>query len=796
MNKENFELGKTEKEIVEFWEKNKFFVFDKKSDKPVFSIDTPPPTISGKMHVGHAFSYSQGDMIARFQRMRGKNVFYPFGTDDNGLPTEKLVEKKHKVSANYMKRDEFISLCQKTIKDERESFVFDWKFMGVSADYSKPYSTIDENTIRISQKYFLNLHKKGFVYREKMPISWDTKFRTSVAQADFESVELSSLFVDIVFNCKGKDIVISTTRPELLPACVALFANPSDERYKDLKGKFASVPLFDYEVPILFDESVDKDKGTGLMMVCTFGDKEDIEKYKKHKLSLRAILNPDGKLNDLAGDFSGLSVVDARKKIIEVLEEKNIIIRKRSIKHAVNVYERSGKEIEYIVSPQWYIKVLPYKKEIIDAGNKIEWKPEFMKKRFVHWVENLNWDWCISRQRHFGVPFPLWYSKKTGEVILADEDELPIDPTKSFPKNLPKDHTAEDLVPEFDVMDTWATSAITPQIALDEFDDEFKQDNFPMDLRLQAHDIIRTWAFYTILKSYYHENMIPWENIMISGFVLDPKGNKMSKSKGNVVSPQEVAEKFGVDSFRFWAAGSKLGEDMPYMEKDVLTGKKTVNKIINASKFVFMNLEGFEPVVNSDMSIMDKWVFSKIMKVIKEASKTFEKFEYSKAKHEIDNFFWNIFCDYYLEFTKNRVYGDSLKDKQSAQHMLYHCLLMQLKLFAPIMPFVTEFVYQKYYSRFEKEKSIHLTMWPEYKPFLIDSESELAGDYAIKVTSFIRKYKSEKKVSLKTELDSVTITANSKEIGLIELVLEDIKAVNNIKSLDLEEADEFDVIIS
>ena len=795
MNKENFELGKTEKEIVKFWEDKGFFKFDKNSEKPVFSIDTPPPTISGRMHIGHAFSYSQGDMIARFQRMRGKNVFYPFGTDDNGLPTEKLVEKKHKVTANFMKRDEFIDLCQKTISEEREEFVYDWKFMGISADYSNPYSTIDKNTIKLSQESFLDLHKKGFVYREKMPISWDTKFRTSVAQADFESVELSSLFVDIVFKCKGKDIIISTTRPELLSACVALFANPSDERYADLKGKFVSVPLFDYEVPVLFDESVDKDKGTGIMMVCTFGDKEDIEKWKKHKLSLRPILNPDGKLNDLAGQFEGLSIVDARKDIISVLEEKGFLIRKRPIKHAVNVYERSGKEIEYIVSPQWYIKILPHKEEIINAGSNIEWKPEYMKKRFNHWVENLNWDWCISRQRHFGIPFPLWYSKKTGEVILASKEDLPIDPTKSFPSKLPEGHSNDDLIPEFDVMDTWNTSSITPQIALS-FDEGFKKDNLPMSLRMQAHDIIRTWAFYTILKSYYLENTIPWENIMISGFVLDPKGNKMSKSIGNTVSPQEVAEKFGVDSFRFWAAGSKLGEDMPYMEKDVLTGKKTVNKILNASKFVFMNLEGFEPIVNSDMSIMDKWVFSKIMKVIKEASKSLEKYEYSKAKHEIDNFFWNVFCDYYLEFTKNRIYGDSLKEKQSAQHMLYHCLLMQLKLFAPIMPFVTEFVYQKYYTRFEKEDSIHLTKWPEYKPFLLDEQAEKAGDIAVKISDIVRKHKSQNQVSLKTEIESITISADKNDLVLIELVLVDLKAVNNILSIELEEADEFEVVIN
>ncbi|MFP4568312.1 MAG: class I tRNA ligase family protein, partial [Candidatus Woesearchaeota archaeon] len=440
---------------------------------------------------------------------------------------------------------------------------------------------------------------------------------------------------------------------------------------------------------------------------------------------------------------------------------------------------------------QWFIKVLDRKQDLIKAGDEIKWYPEFMKKRYVHWVENLQWDWCISRQRSFGVPFPVWYSRKTGEVILPQAGDLPINPLTQVPSVLPEGHTAEDLVPEVDVMDTWATSSVTPQIALRwaEGADNFK-NGFPMSLRLQAHDIIRTWAFYTIAKAVFNNESIPWREIAISGFVLDPKGNKMSKSRGNAIAPQVVVDKFGADAMRFWAASSKLGEDLPFQEKDVLTGKKTVTKLWNASKFVFMNLEGFDEFNYSlkefDLRVMDRWLLSKLAKTIRAATSAFNGFEYSKSKQEVDLFFWQVFCDNYLEFVKHRTYqnDDDLESKRAAQSVLCYALFAQLKLFAPIMPFITEEIYQLYFRDEKNSKSIHLSSWPEFDESLIDESSEASGDIAVKVLAEIRRHKSLNKLSLKAELDVVKITCSSKDKGLLDLVLDDLMVVGGVKKFE------------
>ena len=802
----NYDAKESEKKWMEFWDKEKLFEFKKeqlKDNKEVFSIDTPPPTVSGKMHIGHAFSYSQGDFIARYQRMKGKIVFYPFGTDDNGLPTEKLVEKMKRVTSTRMPREEFIKLCNDTIKEIKPDFVLDWKKIGISADFHNSYSTIDKHSIKTSQKSFLDLYKKDRVYEQESPVSWCVKCRTAIAQAEFENIDITSTFNDIIFKQGEKELVIATTRPELLPACVALFANPADERYSHLKGKFASVPLFNYEVPILFDESVAIDKGTGLMMVCTFGDKEDVEKWYKYKLPLKTAISQEGKMNQEAGKYEGLKIIEARKEILEDLKKEGLLIAQKNITHAVNVHERCGTEVEILKTKQWFIKVLDKKEELIKVADKINWHPEFMKKRYVHWVENLQWDWCISRQRHFGVPFPVWRSKKTGEIILADDSQIPVDPLVDKPKNLPKYHTEKDIEPEMDVLDTWATSSLTPHIALNWAEDsELFNKLYPETIRLQAHDIIRTWAFYTIVKGIYNTKDIPWKNIMISGFILDPKGEKMSKSKNNVIMPSAVIEKYNADSMRFWAAGSKLGEDMLYQEKDVIAGKKTVTKLWNASKFTIMNLEDYKPVplheIKLDnLEVMDKWLLSKLTRTIKSATEAFEKYGYSKSKQETDIFFWQNFCDNYLEFIKHRIYGEELDttSKLAAQKTLYYALLSQIKLFAPIMPFITEEIYQMYFKNIEKNKSIHLSMWPEFNEKLIDEEAELSGEKAIEIITEVRKYKSIKQVSIKEEISSIKINCSDKEQKAILKVEKDIKAAGNIKEVNYIKSDTFSVEI-
>ncbi len=763
-----------------FWKENNIYVF-KENDKPVFSIDTPPPTVSGKMHLGHACSYAQQDYVARFQRMRGKNILYPFGSDDNGLPTERLVEKEKKVRSTNMEREEFRKLCLDFVNEHKPSFVQDWIDLGMSCDFSSTYSTIDNDSQFIGQKSFVDLYKKGLVFREETPVMWCPTCKTAVAQADLESVDMKSHFNDILFKSGSQELIIATTRPELLPACVALCYHPEDERYKKLEGKHATVPLFDFEVPIIADESVDSQKGTGLMMVCTFGDKEDIEKWHKHKLPLKIIFTDDGKIIDDVKEYAGLSIKEARKKILEDLKEQDLLLAQKDIVHAVNVYERSKTEVEYLKKPQWYIKMLDKKQELLDAANKINWYPQHMKVRYDHWVENLGWDWCISRQRHYGVPFPVWYTSD-GKIVVAQEDELPIDPTI----NKPRGYEDVDLIPETDVFDTWMVSSVSPQIVLGWKDKTPK--NYPMNLRPQAHDIIRTWAFYTIVKGIYHHNDVPWKNIMISGHVLDPKGRKMGKSLGNAVAPQEILEKFGADALRYWAAGVKLGDDVPYMEKDIQTGQKTVNKIANASKFALMHLDDFTGYAG-ELELLDRWLLSKLQRVIKEATESFEVYEYSKTRFLVDKFFWQTFCDQYLEMVKTRLYDKENEARASGQYALEKTLGVLLKMFAPIMPHITEEIYQQYYAKKEDCQSIHISKWPECEE-LIDEEAECVGDVAVQVVDAVRKFKSQNQMSLRESVKKLTVTCD------VDLTMIENDLVNVTNAEDFEhKRGEFDVQI-
>ena len=665
-----YESGKIEKKWNDFWEKNNTYKFDP-SKKDFFSIDTPPPTVSGNMHIGHAFSYSQMDFIARFWRMK-KGVFYPFGTDDNGLPTEKLVEKLNNVKSKNMSRKDFINLCLKTLKEIAPKFVDEWKKLGISCDYSKIYSTIDDNTRKISQKYFLDLYKKNLVYKKNFPTIWDVKFQTPVAQAELEDKEKKTFFTTLKFVSEGKEISIATTRPELLGACVAVFVNPDDKRYKKLIGKKARVPIFNNEVPIIGDNSADMNKGTGVMMVCSWGDKYDVDAINRYRLKPKIIINKDGTIN--VKPYKELTIKEARAKILEDLRNKNLIIEQKEIIHNVNVYEKSGEEIEFLPTEQWFIKILDKKKELIKQGKKIKWNPEFMFKRYKNWVNGLEWDWSISRERHFGIPIPLWYCEKCDKIILANDKELPVDTIEtrkvcSNCKNIAK--------PETRVFDTWITSSLTPQIASSLFGNKIK---IPYSLRSQAHDILRSWAFYTIVRSYYHENKIPWNEIMISGFVT-LQGEKMSKSKGNVIEPSKIINQYGADALRFWAAGSKLGEDLDYSEKDIITGNKFMIKLWNASKFSLMNLENYkEKKVN--LEPFDKYFLIRLNNIVRDVTLNFEGYNYSQAKRLTDSFFWNMFCDNYLEIIKRRIYNNLGEKTESARFALRRMLINILKLYA------------------------------------------------------------------------------------------------------------------
>jgi len=778
---ENYNPKEVEEKLKKFWEKEKVYKFDPNKKGKIYSIDTPPPTLSGNMHIGHSYSYSQQDFIARFHRMKDGNVFYPFGTDDNGLPTERLVEKLNKVKSKSMKREEFIQLCVKTLKEITPDFIADWKNLGISCDYDCYYSTIDNNSRKLSQKSFVELYKKGLIYKKGFPTLWCCECQTSVAQAELEDKEIPSLFSTLKFKCEDKDLLIATTRPELLGACVAVFVNPSDKRYKNIVGKKAKVPLFDFEVPIIADESAQLDKGTGVLMICSYGDKYDAEAINKHKLNPKIVFNYDGTLN--IGNYKGIKIKEARKKILEELASNHLIADEKKIVHAVNVHDKCGTEIEFLPTEQWFIKILDKKQKFIEQGNKIKWHPEFMHKRYDNWINGLEWDWNISRDRHFGVPIPVWECKKCKEIIIADEKELPIDPTE-HKKKCPK--CKNEAKGEEKVLDTWMTSSISPQIASSLVNGKIK---LPFSLRPQAHDIIRTWLFYTVVKSLYHENSIPWENTIISGFVT-LGGEKMSKSKGNVIAPQEVMEKYSADALRFAAAGAKLGEDSDYQEKDLVTGKKFETKLFNASKFVFMNLSDYKNKKPAKIEKIDELFLMKLNELVKSCTEAFENYEYSRAKLETERFFWQMFCDNYLEIVKKRVYSENQgfsdspnskkkeefrdenknRNKESAQYVLYHSLLTLLKLISPIMPFITEEIYQEYFRKTEKEKSIHVSDWPVGDKFGKSDEFNSFVDILTKV----RFEKSKAQKSMKAE---IKLILSKEEKTKIANLLEDLKDV-------------------
>jgi len=723
--------------------------------------------------------------------MAGFNVFYPMGFDDNGLPTERFVEKKHKVNKKTISREEFIKLCLTETEEVRNNYKVLWQRIGLSVDWNQTYSTINPHCQKISQRSFIDLYKKNHLDHVDAPTTWCPKCMTAVAQADFDNVDIDSNFNDIIFkSVDGNNLVISTTRPELIPSCVALFANPNDERYKNLKGTKAKVPLFNYEVPILFDESVDLETGTGLMMVCTFGDKEDIEKWTKYKLELRDCITDDGRMNALANEYCGLTIKQAREQIIQDLKEKEILINQKKITHAVNVHERCGTEIEFVKKKQWYIKVLENKAKLIETGNKINWYPEFMKVRYDHWVENLNWDWNISRQRFYGVPFPVWYCESCGKVRVATEDEIPVDPTKDKPSSL-CECGSNNFIGEEDVMDTWATSSVTPQINYNWGEEEERKEMIPMDLRPQAHDIIRTWAFYTIVKSKYHRDDIPWKDIVISGHGQDPKGRKMSKSKGNVVWVDDVLNKYSADALRYWAAGSGLGVDCPYQEKDVLTGNKLVTKMWNAFKFTeFMLDDNFNPkIVPEELNVVDKWMVSELNKLIENTTSNFDKHKFEKVKYVADNFFWKTFCDNYLEIVKDRLYKPEIygeKSYNSGQYVLYNSLISIVKIFHPITPFITESIWQYFFRNFEDEKSIAISSWPKTIPVTLTKQEQLAGKLAIDLCSQIRKIKSDNQKPLNCEI-KLKINCSEEIKKQINLVLLDIKGTVKASSIEFVE---------
>jgi valyl-tRNA synthetase len=828
------------------WEASGTYRFDRtRSRDDVYSIDTPPPTVSGSLHVGHVFSFTHTDLVARFHRMRGKAVFYPMGWDDNGLPTERRVQnyfgvrcdpslpydpgfappakpEKHAISVS---RPNFIELCNRLTVEDEKAFEQLWKTLGLSVDWGLTYATIDKRSQSVSQRAFLRLLQRGLAYQVEAPTLWDIDFKTAVAQAELEDREMPGAYHRIKFaKPDGTAVEIETTRPELIPACVALVAHPDDERYQPLFGTEVTTPLFGVKVPVKAHALADREKGSGIAMICTFGDVTDVVWWRELNLPVRAVIQPDGTLREVDWRSSGwestdpdragrhyadlvrLSASKARTRIVEQLREAGDLIGEpRSITHAVKFYEKGDRPLEIVTSRQWFIKTIEFREALLARGRELRWHPPYMQARYENWTNGLNGDWCVSRQRFFGVPFPVWYPiDASGNVdhahpIPASEDRLPMDPSTDVPSGYSEAQRGKPggFIGDPDIMDTWATSSLTPQIVCGwERDPELFAKTFPMDLRPQAHDIIRTWLFDTVLRSHLEHDSLPWTNAALSGWVLDPDRKKMSKSKGNVVTPLALLEEHGSDGVRYWAASGRPGTDTAFDTNQMKVGRRLAMKVLNASRFVLAAAEPKAPIAWA----VDRAMLRNLAALVRECTEAFEGYDYARVLQRTESFFWR-FCDDYLELVKGRRYGEQGPEAAgSANSALSAALSVMLRLFAPFLPFVTEEVWSWW-----QEGSIHRATWPttkELESLLADnSEATRQADqatyeWATDVLFEVRKQRSEAKQPLKVPITKVTITADAKAVALMPQLDADLRAALRVQQFESNAGEPREIVVA
>ena len=833
-------LDGLETKWAERWAADGTYHFDASAPRDrVYAIDTPPPTVSGSLHVGHVFSYTHTDTIARYKRMRGYSVWYPMGWDDNGLPTERRVQNYYGVRCDpslayepgfqppvegglakgdhpeSISRPNFVELCGRLTASDERAFEDTWRYVGLSVDWRQLYTTIGERSRRVSQLAFLRMLHRGDAYAAEAPTLWDVDFRTAVAQAELVDKERPGAYHTLRFHRPdGEDLIIDTTRPELLPACVAVVVHPADTRYSQLVGAKVTTPLFGASVPVVAHALADPEKGTGAAMVCTFGDLTDVTWWRELGLGVRAILGRDGRLlapppcglsetgeAAYVQELAGKTVAAAQRRVVELLKEAGEMKGEpRPITHAVKFYERGDRPLEIVTSRQWWIRTLAHKDELLARGRELNWHPAFMRARYEDWVTGLNSDWLISRQRFFGIPFPVWYRLDAdGETdfsapLLPEETALPVDPSTDVPTGYTADQRGAPggFRAEMDVMDTWATSSLSPQIA-GGWEDSSAGDRwgrlFPMDLRPQAHDIIRTWLFSTVVRSHLEHGTVPWSDVAISGWILDPDRKKMSKSVGNVVTPQDLLDKHGSDAVRYWAASGRPGTDTAFVEGQMEVGRKLALKVMNASKFVLNPklwgradapelLPGDAAALAARASAqpdlaaepVDRAFVAGLGELVAVATRAFEDYDYARALERTEAWFWD-FCDNYLELVKTRAYGEMGEERAaSARTALAASLSVLLRLFAPFMPFVTEEVWSWWQAG-----SVHRAPWPEARAFGAEGTTgEPAADpglvratypRAVELLAIVRKAKSEAKLGPRAPVRRVSFSGPAGAAG-------------------------------